>query len=160
MPFPKITFEVYKFNPKNHLRKGFKVKISPKTTRGWPSPVRRQVAVLTFGGSNPSPRFKNILIDSTRTIIMDFSRLTRTQKKRVKFLSKKRRRRQKEFEQQASIIKHFILAFTAGIGFILLWSGISRWSGEFMSHGEAMAVGLGLLLVSGFITRIFIKNFS
>ncbi len=53
-----------------------------------------------------------------------------------------------------------MLAFTAGIGFILLWSGISRWSGEFMSYGEAMAVGLGLLIVSGFITRIFIKNFS
>jgi len=91
---------------------------------------------------------------------MEFSKLTRSQKKRVKFLSKKRRKRQKEFEQQASIIKHFMLAFTAGIGFILLWSGISRWSGEFMSYGEAMAVGLGLLIVSGFITRIFIKNFS
>ncbi len=91
---------------------------------------------------------------------MDFSRLTRSQKKRATFLSKKRRKRQKEFEQQISIIRHFMLAFTAGIGFILLWSGISRWSGEFMSYGEAMAVGLGLLIVSGFMTKIFIKNFS
>ena len=91
---------------------------------------------------------------------MDFSRLTRSQKKRATFLSKKRRKRQKEFEQQISIIRHFMLAFTAGIGFILLWSGISRWSGEFMSYGESMAVGLGLLIVSGFMTKIFIKNFS
>jgi len=91
---------------------------------------------------------------------MDFSRLTRSQKKRVSFLSKKRRKKQKIFEQQTSIIKHFMLAFTAGIGFILLWSGISRWSGEFMSYSEAIAVGLGLLIVSGFITKIFIKNFS
>ena len=91
---------------------------------------------------------------------MDFSRLTRSQKKRATFLSKKQRQRQKEFEKQTSIIRHFMLAFTAGIGFILLWSGISRWSGEFMSYGEAMAVGLGLLLVSGFMTKIFIKNFS
>ena len=91
---------------------------------------------------------------------MDFSRLTRSQKKRVNFLSKKRRKRTKEFESQVSIIKQFMLAFTAGIGFILLWSGISRWSGEFMSYGEAVAVGLGLLIVSGFMTKIFIKNFS
>jgi polyferredoxin len=91
---------------------------------------------------------------------MDFSRLTRTQKKRVNFLSKKRRKRQKEFESQVAIIKHFMLAFTAGMGFILLWSGISRWSSEFMNYNEAMAVGLGLLLVSGFMTKIFIKNFS
>jgi len=91
---------------------------------------------------------------------MDFSRLTRAQKKRVKFLSRKRRKKAKEFEGRVAIIRHFVLAFTAGIGFILLWSGISRWSGEFMSYGEAMAVGMGLLLVSGFMTRIFIKNFS
>jgi len=91
---------------------------------------------------------------------MDFSKLTRSQKKRSAFLAKKRRKREKEFEEQVSVIRHFILAFTAGIGFILLWSGISRWSSSHMNYGEAMAVGLGLLIVSGFITRIFIKNFS
>ncbi len=91
---------------------------------------------------------------------MDFSKLTRSQKRRASFLAKKRRKRQKEFDKQAAIIRHFMLAFTAGIGFILLWSGISRWSSSYLSYGEAMAVGLGLLIVSGFITRIFIKNFS
>ena len=58
------------------------------------------------------------------------------------------------------IIRQFILAFIAGMGFILLWSGVSRWGSLNMTHGQAIAVGIGLLLVSGFFTRIFIKNFS
>ena len=72
----------------------------------------------------------------------------------------KRKSRHTTFFRHMKIMRHFLLAFIAGMGFILLWSGVSRWGALNMSHGQAISVGIGLLLVSGFFTKIFLKNFS
>tara|TARA_Y100000310_G_scaffold252861_1_gene259599 strand:- start:4 stop:228 length:225 start_codon:yes stop_codon:yes gene_type:complete len=72
----------------------------------------------------------------------------------------KRRTKNYALMKHMRIIRQFVLAFIAGVGFILLWSGISRWGNINMTHGQSIAVGIGLLLVSGFFAKIFIKNFS
>ena len=72
----------------------------------------------------------------------------------------KRKVRHTTLFKHMKIIRHFLLAFIAGMGFILLWSGIGRWGELNMTPGQEISVGLGLLLVSGFFTKIFLKNFS
>ena len=68
----------------------------------------------------------------------------------------KRKVRHTTLFKHMKIIRHFLLAFIAGMGFILLWSGIGRWGELNMTPGQAISVGLGLLLVSGFFTKIFL----
>ena len=73
-------------------------------------------------------------------------------KVRVKpHLSKKRSR----FEKEITHVRKLVFALIIAVGLILFWRGIWEGSVDYLTPGQSMAIGLGILIVSGVATRIF-----
>jgi len=52
------------------------------------------------------------------------------------------------------------MGFVGITGIVLIWSGISRFASDALSLGESIAIGIGLLFVSGLLTKRFVKMFA
>ena len=71
-----------------------------------------------------------------------------------------RRARAKRIREKKHSIKRVFLGFIGITGIVLIWSGISRFASSNLTLGESVAIGVGLLFVSGLLTKRFVKMFS
>ena len=72
----------------------------------------------------------------------------------------RKRIRARKLRENKRILRRTILAFIGISGIVLIWSGISRWSYLNLTIGNSIMAGIGLLIMSGLLTRSFIKTFS
>lgn len=86
---------------------------------------------------------------------------SRMSKLKRRLQSKRRQRaKAKQLREQKRIIKRVFLAFIGITGIVLMWSGISRFALDSFSIGESFAIGVGLLFVSGLLTKRFVRMFA
>ena len=71
-----------------------------------------------------------------------------------------RRARAQKIRDKKKIIKRVFLGFIGITGIVLIWSGISRFAINNLTLGESVAIGVGLLFVSGLLTKRFVRMFS
>ena len=86
------------------------------------------------------------------------SRISRF-KQRLNYRRRKRERA-KQIREQKRIIGRVFMGFVGITGIVLIWSGISRFASNSLTLGESIAVGVGLLFVSGLLTKRFVRMFS
>jgi len=60
------------------------------------------------------------------------------------------------FEKEALHVQKLLMALVVAVGLILFWRGIWESSVSYITPGQSMAIGLGILVVSGVATRIFV----
>ena len=60
------------------------------------------------------------------------------------------------FEKEALHVQKLLVALIVAVGLILFWRGIWESSVNYITPGQSMAIGLGILVVSGVATRIFV----
>ena len=80
--------------------------------------------------------------------------------KRKLATQRRKRKRAKQIRDQKKIIRRIFMGFVGITGIVLIWSGISRFAHTNLSLGESIAIGVGLLFVSGLLTKRFVKMFS
>ena len=76
------------------------------------------------------------------------------------YAQRRRRLRRKKLRAQKRLIKQVGLAFIGITGTIFIWSAIARYAEANLTMGDSLALGFGLLLFSGLLTRRFVKTFS
>ena len=59
------------------------------------------------------------------------------------------------FQKELTHIRRLAVALFIAVGLILFWRGIWEGSVGYLTPTQAIAIGLGILIVSGVATRIF-----
>ena len=73
---------------------------------------------------------------------------------------RKKRERAKQLYEKKRAIRRVFLGFIGITGIVLIWSGISRFASSNLSLGQSISLGIGLLFVSGLLTKRFVKMFA
>ena len=79
--------------------------------------------------------------------------------KQVSILKKRLRTHRRKLERAKRLrdhkraIKRVFLGFIGITGIVLIWSGISRFATSNLTLGDSIALGVGLLFVSGLLTK-------
>ena len=73
---------------------------------------------------------------------------------------RRRRKRAKRLREQKKSIRRIFLGFVGITGIVLIWSGISRFATDNLDLSESIAIGIGLLFVSGLLTKRFVRTFA
>lgn len=73
---------------------------------------------------------------------------------------RRRRERAKILRDKKHAIQRVFLGFIGITGIVLIWSGISRFAAENFSLSQSISMGIGLLFVSGLLTKRFVRMFS
>ena len=68
--------------------------------------------------------------------------------------------RAKALRAKKYAIKRVFLGFIGITGIVLIWSGISRFASTNLSLSQSIAMGIGLLFVSGLLTKRFVRMFA
>ena len=68
--------------------------------------------------------------------------------------------RAKALRDKKYAIKRVFLGFIGITGIVLIWSGISRFASTNLSLSQSIAMGIGLLFVSGLLTKRFVRMFA
>ena len=80
--------------------------------------------------------------------------------KRAIYAKRRRAARKKKIREQKKTIKRVALSFVGITGIVLIWSSISRYAETNLTMGDSLAIGFGLLFVSGLLTKRFIRTFA
>ena len=68
--------------------------------------------------------------------------------------------RKKRFAREIEHGRRLLLAIVAAVGLILFWRGIWDFSREYINPWQSIAIGLGILIVSGMATRMLLAKFE
>lgn len=86
------------------------------------------------------------------------SRISKLKRKLI--YRRHKRAHAKQIRDQKKIVGRVFLGFVGITGIVLIWSGISRFASDALTLGESIAIGIGLLFVSGLLTKRFVRMFS
>ena len=73
---------------------------------------------------------------------------------------RRKRARAKQIRNQKKLVGRVFMGFVGITGIVLIWSGISRFASDALTLGESISIGVGLLFVSGLLTKRFVKMFA
>ncbi len=73
---------------------------------------------------------------------------------------RRKRERARRLREQKKTVRRVFLGFVGITGIVLIWSGISRFASSALTLGESIAIGVGLLFVSGLLTKRFVRMFA